>query len=525
MRMAPAGLLPLKNRKGTPVRAKGQPAAKVAHFSAPLKGLSREAELNEIDPLLASVLTNFIVEDDRITVRPGTLKIGEIAAATPISTLIPYYGGPSELAAASGDKIYDLSGTEIGSGYGGDDWAWTSYSDLSDTDYTIMVNGVAGVVSWDGLTFVTEAVTAPAGETWIDPLKFDKVHSHMNRLWFADSQNLAVYYLPVQQKSGELELVPLNAIFRRGGSIRAIYSWTLDGGLGMDDAIVIFSSNGEAAIYSGVDPASDFKLVGLFRFDAPMSKDSIINFGGELYVMISTGMVPMSTMIRAETDQLGKADKNVMKEFEDISKSHRDLFGWQTMLNHHSNHAICNMPLGNGKYQQLVRKMPHQIWMKWADAPARCWGWLNNHAYFATDDGKIYLMGSEYLSDDGAVIRADVRFAWSSYKSVTKKNFKMIRLYSITDGLPRPYMDLEVDYNNLPPTNQPEVTAGPSGEAEWDLAIWDVDDWASITQPKQNWQGVTGLGRVGAARVRINVLGCTFSISGVDVLYELGGLM
>ena len=64
-----------------------------------------------------------------------------------------------------------------------------------------MVNGVDGVVSWDGTTFVAETVTAPAGETWIIPAKFDKVLSHMNRLWFADSQNLAVYYLPVQTKS------------------------------------------------------------------------------------------------------------------------------------------------------------------------------------------------------------------------------------------------------------------------------------------------------------------------------------
>ena len=45
------------------------------------------------------------------------------------------------------------------------------------------------------------------------------------------------------------------------------------------------------------------------------------------------------------------------------------------------------------------------------------------------------------------------------------------------------------------------------------------------TQPKQNWQGVTGLGRVGAARVRISISGATFSLTGVDVLYELGGLM
>jgi hypothetical protein len=529
MRMNPQGFLALKNPKGTPRRAmhKGRPAAQVAHFGPPLKGLSRHAELGDADPQLASILTNWIVEDDRITVRPGYIKIGQIAANTPISTLVPFYGGPTpKLAAASGGKLYDTSGAVISAGpYGSDSWAWTSFANLSNVDYTIMVNGVDGVISWDGTTFVHETVTAPTGETWIVPAKFDKVLSHMNRLWFADSDNLAVYYLPVQTKAGALFVVPLNAMFKRGGSIRGIYTWSVDGGRGLDDALAIFSSNGEVAIYSGVDPASDFKLVGVFRFDAPMSKDSIINFGGDLYAMISTGFVPMTTLIRAETEQLGKSDLGIMAEFETISKSHRDEYGWQVMLNHHTNHAICNMPIGGGKYQQMVRLMPGAIWFKWTDIPSRCWGWLNDHAYFADDTGGIYLGGTEYLNDNGANINADVRFAWSSFRSAAKKNFKMMRLYTITDGLPRPYMDLEVDYNNVAPTNQPEITAGPSGGADWDLSAWDVSDWALATQPKQNWQGVTGLGRVGASRIRVSVSGCTLSLSGVDVIYELGGLM
>jgi hypothetical protein len=528
MKMFPAGALPLKNRRGTPTRLlnKGRPAAKVAHFSAPLKGLSRNSELTENDPLLASILTNWIVEDDRISVRPGYLKLGQIAANTPISTMIPYYGSPQKLAAASGGKIYDLAGAQIAAGpYGSDDWAWTSFSNLSSDDFTVMVNGFDGVISWSGTTFAVEAVTAPPAETWVLPAKFDKVLSHMNRLWFADSQNLAVYYLPIQTKSGVVDLLPLNAIFKRGGTIKGIYTWSIDGGVGLDDAIAIFTSNGEVAIYSGVDPESDFKLVGIFRFDAPMSKDSIINFGGDLYVMISTGLVPMTTLLRAESEQLGKSDINVMKDFEEVARGNRDVYGWQVILNQHTNHAICNMPVGNGKYQQMVRKMPAQIWSKWTGVPARCWGWLNNHTYFGSETGGIYVGGAEYFNDNGAAIDADVSFAWSSYRSMAKKNFKLVRLYTLTDGQPRPFIDLEVDYEHKPPINQPEVTTGPDGGAVWNTATWDVDYWASTPTSRQNWQGVTGLGRVGAPRIRVSVSGASFALTGVDVIYELGGLM
>ena len=68
----------------------------------------------------------------------------------------------------------------------------------------------------------------------------------------------------------------------------------------------------------------------------------------------------------------------------------------------------------------------------------------------------------------------------------------MIRLYTITDGLPRPFMDVEVDYDNSPPTNQPDLTVGPGGGADWDTAPWDTSDWALTVQPKTGLAGCHG---------------------------------
>jgi hypothetical protein len=141
------------------------------------------------------------------------------------------------------------------------------------------------------------------------------------QLWFADTSNLALYYLPLQQKSGELKELPLNALFRRGGAIRAIYNWTIDGGAGIDDQLVIFSTNGEAVIFNGTDPdsADAWNLTGIFRFDSPLSMRSVIQYGGDLYVFVSTGLVPMSTMLRAESEQLGSPDKNVADLFVELT--------------------------------------------------------------------------------------------------------------------------------------------------------------------------------------------------------------
>src|SRR4029077_14801300 len=180
--------------------------------------------------------------------------------------------------------------------------------------------------------------------------------------------------------------------------------------------------------------------------------------------------------------------------------------------------------VGSGKYEQLVRFMPNPIWSKWVNVPSRCWAWLDNHAYFGTEQGVICRAGREYLNDDGNAIDVDVRFAWSSFKSVAKKQFKMIRLYMMSDSIPQLFVDVEVDYETVIPTNRPDATsANPAGN--WDIATWDVDAWAVDSVPRQKWQGVVGLGRVGAPRIRASFKGCTFALTGADVIYEEGGLM
>jgi hypothetical protein len=556
--MMPTEFLKIADRRGTMTRSKRRSTSHVAHVSVPLKGLSRYAQLNEADPLLASILTNWIVEQDRISLRPGYTQVGSIADGRVISTMIPFYGVGQKFIVGAGDGLFNATGTRIGTKvYGGDQWQWTSAANLSQKKYTIMVNGFNGVVSWDGssgslpslqadeigipeadpdgfqqleviLAQPREAGPRAVAPPSFDPNKFDKVLAHMNRLWFADSQDLIVYYGPLQVVDGTLTLgmLPLNAYFRRGGTIKSLMTWTFDGGVGMQNLLVIFTTNGEAAIYSGSDPdtASDFKLVGIYRFDTPMGPGCTVNYGGELYVLISTGLVPMSTLLKAEQDNLGTSDLNVMQEFIDVSKTFRSAYGWSVIINSQTNHAICNMPIGSGKYNQLVRWMPSAVWSKWTDLPARCWAWLGNHAYFSSENGKIYQTGPEYLDDNGAAINVDVRFAWSSFKSVNKKQFKLARLYMVSDSLPKPFVDVEVDYITEPPTNLPDI-ATVATAANWNTATWDVNGWAMDAVPRQHWQGVVGLGRVGAPRIRASLQGCTFALTGADIIYEEGGLL
>jgi len=516
-------MLPSRYLNPRPAQIKRQVAA-LRHVSAPLKGLSLSSKLTPGDPLSAVVLDNWVIEPNRIVSRPGT-ELALTHGTAPIETLVPFYGSPNKIAAATGGALVLLDNTVISSGWLGNDWSWTSFSNLSATKYTVMVNGSAGVVSWDGTTTTVETVTAPVGEAWIVPANFDKVLSHMNRLWFADASNLAVYYLPIQSKSGTLKFIPLNAVFKRGGSIRALYTWTLDGGFGMEDQLVIFSTNGEAVVYRGLDPDTDFSLVGIYRFDSPMSKHSVVNWGGDLYCLISTGLVPMSTLMRAESEQLGKSDRDVFTAFQEVSAIRRDAPGWMVINNPGGGSLICNMPQGGiNTYKQMVRFMPNPVWASWSNLPARCWGWVNDRLFFGSDNGKVYEMSADFLNDDGQPIKIDVQAAWSNYGTPANKLFKMILPYVESDGVPMPFIDMKVDYDLSPPFNQPDVSAGGAGGGTWDVAPWDTSDWGLSLIPYQNWSGVGVLGRVGAPRLVALVKDCQFTLNGWDVLYETGSV-
>jgi hypothetical protein len=602
-----------------PLVVKKGGVSRVSHFAAPLKGLNLSTALTPGDPLTAPILTNFYVEEDRITCRAGFRKVATMPGLAPIWHLVPHYGEPERLLAATNHTLCNaVDGTLVRSGFTSDDWHWTSFANLAQKKYTVMVNGADGVWSWDGGlaadgaavslaagaiskadpavvtvtageignfhngmdvriagaigdfavcngnhiiasvgtppntftlpgidtsaatgtsaagttatplgSFIKETVTATPGENWINPDQFQIVVSHMNRLFFADNTNLAIYYLPIQQKTGEVSVLPMNAMFRRGGAIRALATWSIDGGTGMDDMLVCFSTNGEAVIWRGLDPDEDFTMVGIFRFDAPMSKHCVINYGGDLYALIPTGVVPMTTTIRSETENLGKEDKSVISYFLKTAINFRDRPGWELFLNPSTGRLFANIPTGaaNG-YDQMIRHMPQPLWSQFKDVPARTWNWLDPFVYFGDDFGAVYEMHPKYQSDDGQPIVVDVQTAWNLFKTASVKHFKMLYPHIITDGgtPPRAYVEVKVDYDTKFPVNQPDIFTGGQ-QATWDEAVWDVDYWVTGSRTEGNWQGVSALGRVGAVRLRVGVLDCTFSITGWDVIYETGGIM
>lgn len=520
-------MLPTRTAAKQPLLVKGKLASEVKTFLAPIKGLNLSVKNSVSDPLYAPILTNFVISEDTIDCRPGYAPFITHPDAKPVPSLMPYTGPTQKLIYATNGKLCTGT-TNMHTGYLSDDWSWTMFANLGSTDYLLMANGRDGVWSWDGVNasgLVKETITAAASATWFNADIINIVLSHQNRVFMTDTRNLVIYYLPLQQKNGEVKQIPLSAIFKRGGTIRAMFSWGIDGGTGMQDRLVIFTDQNECAIYRGTDPDTDFSLTAVFRFDSPMSKHCVTNYGGDLYVLISTGLVPMSTLLRAESEQLGQTDRAVVSEFQDIASRSAGVHGWGVYMDYSSGRLICNLPLGaDNNYRQMCRKMPSSYWTSWSNVPAHSWCWLDRKLYFGDDKGRIWIMDPVYLSDNGNPIHVDVQFAWNSFGNAAYKDFKMVRLWLVTDGAPQPFVDVKADYDASLPQNRPEVAVTPAG-AEWNAGTWDEADWASGEMTIMQWNGVAAKGNVAAIRASCDVIGCTFKIKGADVVWEPGSIM
>jgi hypothetical protein len=109
----------------------------------------------------------------------------------------------------------------------------------------------------------------------------------------------------------------------------------------------------------------------------------------------------MTTLMRAETEKLNKAEKGVVSFFTEISRRYHNPVGWGLKFDNMTGRMICNMPMGSaGRYQQMVRFMPDPVWAKWTDLPSRCWAWLDEQLFIGTDDGRVLEVNDRYLSDN-----------------------------------------------------------------------------------------------------------------------------
>lgn len=492
----------------------------------PVGGWDGRESLADMPENHAVKMENYFPSTDKVTVRRGHTSHAT-GMTGDVESLIEYVplSGSGELFAANNGSIYDVTssgavGAAVVSGLTNDRWQHVNMGTAAG-QFIFLVNGQDAPQNYNGSSWATTpAITGPTASSLI------WCNVHQRRLWVGESSSLSAWYLAVNSIGGSATEFSLAGICKLGGYIMGMGTWTRDSGDGMDDVAVFITSEGEAAVYTGTDPASaaTWSLIGVFRMGKPLGRRCMVKAGSDLVIMTQDGFVPLSrilSMDRSQTRLVALSDQ-ISKPVNDAVRLYKDNFGWQPIVYPKGTYLLFNVPVSSASEQYVFNTITGAP-CKFTNQNALCWALLNDNIYFGGTDGVVY-QADTGTSDNGDNIPADCIQAFSYFRSPQmRKMFKMVECVFESDGNPNAAIDFNVDFSLANPTSTAEASAVNS--AKWGISKWGIGTWGTDGQIYKGWRKVRGIGRAGSVRVRINTNSAQPAWISTNVIYEKGGAL
>lgn len=481
----------------------------------------------------AVALDNFFPGTGGVDMRRGSVNYATGVGVGVVETLMEYASGATRrLIAASGGALYNITGggptgAALASGFISNLWQSVNFG-----GYLILCNGSDTPQLYNG----TVAASTVSG-VGLTAANLVHVMAHKSRLYFIEKDTLKFWYLATNAIQGVATAFDLSRIFRLGGALQALGTWTRDGGAGADDMAVFITDRGECAVYQGSDPsdAASWSLIGVFRIGTPVGRRCVIKFGADLAVVTSDGVLPLSQVL--PVDRVSSAGRSISDKirsaFTYAARSYGTLSGWQIADYPRGNWLFVNVPTTSSTetHHQYVMNALTGAWCRFKGMNAACWGLYGDDLYFGGAGGVVYRADIGY-SDDGAAITGD---AWGSNQYFgsrgTLKQFRLIRPILTSTGSPTLAIAILTDYDDTAPSGS--VTLSDSAPL-WDTVFWDESYWGSESSIIKDWIGVSSLGTAAAVRLRMttgtsladeNNLEYLAQEDGTALLAEDGGLI
>jgi hypothetical protein len=505
--------LTVLNKKGATGKLGGGQVSTGASQPSPVEGWDAVSPIAAMSPKRAVKLDNWFPQPDWIEVRKGHIIHSPITA-DPVETLATYNGVSTRtMFAVSNGAIYDVTANAAGvlavSGLANSRFQHVNFA-TTGGNFLYMVNGADVPQYWDGSTWQTAVIT---GITSADIIH---VNAFKERLWFTLTGSSDAAYLPVDSIQGVGTLFPLGGLFTKGGFLMAMGTWSLDAGNGPDDYAVFLSSQGQCAVYSGIDPATDFQLVGVFDMGAPIGRRCMTRVGADIALICIDGVVPLSRAMIFERSAVVKVSltERIQRVMNQSARLYRNNFGWQLISYPRGTRAILNIPIEENTDQvQYVMNTLSGAWCQFIGMKANCWELLNEDVYFGGNDGIVYKADTSG-NDAGNALSADMMTAYNYYGiRGNQKRWTMCRPQLTTDGQVNPGLAFNVDFRDDAPLSVPSTQIVAA--SLWDVALWDVGLWSGDVRTQANWNSVDGIGYCASIRLAVDISGSSTGLGGV----------
>jgi hypothetical protein len=401
-------------------------------------------------------------------------------------------------------------------------------------------NGAYRITVTGPTTFTYTMATAPSGDastvgtytvkyyvTGINTDRFATVNLFKERLYFVQEDSLSFWYLPVDSINGAVSEFPLGGIFKRGGYLQAMGTWTIDAGYGVDDLAAFITSNGEVAVYKGSDPSdpNDWSLVGLWNVGQTFTRKCVFKFGGDMLLLTEDGLVPLSAGLQStRLDPRVNLTDKIFFAVSQAAAAYANNYGWQMNYFAKNNMLILNVPVTGGSEQYVMHNIT-KSWARFTNINANCWEMSGDNMFF----GGVGYVGKFYdtYADAGTNIRAFTQQAYSYFdRRGQLKRFTLVRPILQTDnGVPNVLCGISVDFDTVDLTTQISFNPAIDPTGIWDADTWDNANWGGGLVTTKIWQGVTGLGYAGSISMNVVSQGIEFHWASTDFVMESGGVL
>jgi hypothetical protein len=492
--------------------------SKCVEIPAPMSGI------NALDPLVSMQPSDSVFQYNLIPSQYGTkVRTGYTNWATSVgtggvNTVLPYNGtipANDRLFVAGRNGIFDVSS----SGAVNPAAAITFGTITASSGFG---NGVAfATLAGHYLAYADEAngyytytegtgwlkVTLGGGGTQVsgfDPSTFVQACSFKQRLWFVLRDSATAVYLPTGAVYGAATQFNFGDKFRHGGFLVGLYNWTLDGGNGIDDYLVAVGSAGDVIIYQGTDPsvATSFSIVGQWYIGPPPSGRRIAgSFGGDLYLLSSYGLLPLSKLIAGILidDQAAYLSRKISPLVNQQMSQARTQTGWEVKLVPSENLLLVSVPQqGSNPFIQFAQSLNTQGWAIYRDIPYLTGDAWNGQFYIGTADGRVLFHTGSVDTTLAGVSTAINWSALSSYQEYGETGrfhrVQFIRPVFLSASIPSFEVEARYDYD-LSEVLQPPVAGGATAGSQWDVSKWDQALWSGGSVSESFVRGGNGLGR------------------------------
>jgi len=561
-------------RQGRPV----QPTAQSASLMASVGGV------NALDSLMGMPINDAIFTFNLMPVEYGMqLRRGYQAWATglqgDVRTIVPYdssqeTAGFDKLFGVTEYGIYDISSPITGGHIATEDGICLTTEEgdeIVDQEYVPPValvdfadqtdpSGYGVVTEWttdasehylfyadgqNGLYQYTESLgwEVPSGWTYdpgsgstafpVEDVAF--IASHKLRLWVILKDSDDAYYSDVASVAGDFTKFTFGAKMPHGGWLQGLYTWSIDGGNGMDDYLVGISRGGDVLVYQGSDPTQpDWQMVGSwFIGETPKSRRIAMDYGSDMYILSVYGITSLRDLLQGTVAEIysNSPSAKVNRFLRTDVSTGLDRYEWSlTTYPGDGFLQVITPEPANTPYIQYCQTLSTKAWGFWEGVPMICGAsWLGDY-YMGGVDGEVYLYdgtldGTNFCGFVGDPInfRTLTSFQPPNGNRATNKRAGVVRTIGLRSGSANMRPTVVYDYNINPmlPTVLPAASTGAS---LWGSAVWGLSVWGGTTTDSAIKTGVSGMGRVmaiglvGSSSVRLTVVGW-------DITFVEGGLM